>query len=63
MNLLTLACRDVERTPGVASLEAVVDSVHGFSGFSFRDPEGNVWDVAWKVGSAVGDDGSLAWDP
>lgn len=20
-------------------------------GFSFRDPEGNVWDVAWKAGS------------
>jgi predicted lactoylglutathione lyase len=49
--------------PGVSGLEAVVDSVHGFSAFSFRDPEGNIWDVAWKVGSAVAADGSLTWDP
>ena len=37
-------------------------SVHGFTGFSFRDPEGNIWDVAWKIGSIVEPDGSLTWN-
>jgi hypothetical protein len=26
-----------------------------------RDPEGNVWDVAWKRGSTVAPDGRLTW--
>jgi uncharacterized glyoxalase superfamily protein PhnB len=47
---------------GVTDLGEVVDSIHGFSGFSFADPEGNVWDVAWKVGSIVARDGDLTWD-
>ena len=47
---------------GVRDLEAPLDSPHGFSGFSFRDPEGNVWDVAWKQGSAVDVRGGLTWD-
>lgn len=47
---------------GLTALEDVVDSVHGFTGFTFRDPEGNLWDVAWKVGSAVSPDGRLTWD-
>ncbi len=47
---------------GVVGLEDVYDSPHGFSGFTFRDPEGNVWDVAWKQGSEVADDGSLTWN-
>ena len=47
---------------GVADLEEVVDSPHGFSGFSFRDPEGNIWDVAWARGTEVRADGSLTWD-
>jgi predicted lactoylglutathione lyase len=33
----------------------------GFRGFSFRDPEGNLWDVAWKRGSTVTLDGDLIW--
>jgi hypothetical protein len=33
----------------------------GFSGFSFRDPEGNVWDVAWAAGSLVDERGALTW--
>src|ERR1051325_2095166 len=36
---------------GVELLEEPYDSPHGFRVFSFRDPEGNVWDVAWKQGS------------
>ena len=47
---------------GVNGLDDVFDSPHGFSGFSFRDPEGNVWEVAWKEGSEVADDGSLTWN-
>jgi predicted lactoylglutathione lyase len=47
---------------GIGELEPVVDSPHGFSGFSFQDPEGNIWDVAWKAGSAVGDGGELTWN-
>ncbi len=47
---------------GVRDLDAPIDSPRGFSGFSFRDPEGNVWDVAWKRGSAVDDRGALTWD-
>jgi len=47
---------------GVTDLDEVFDSPHGFSGFSFRDPEGNVWDVAWKHGSDVAADGSLTWN-
>lgn len=46
---------------GVRDLDDPVDSPHGFSGFSFRDPEGNIWDVAWKDGSTVDDRGALTW--
>jgi len=42
-------------------LEEPFDSPHGFRGFSFRDPEGNIWDVAWKRGSRLAQDGSLTW--
>jgi hypothetical protein len=28
---------------------------------SFRDPEGNIWHVAWKRGSTVAPDGGLTW--
>jgi len=45
----------------VELLEEPFDSPHGFRGFSFRDPEGNVWDVAWKRGSQVAPDGSPTW--
>jgi len=53
--------RRLEAVSGVVGLEDVVDSPHGFSGFTFRDPEGNLWDVAWKAGSTVGEDGALTW--
>jgi uncharacterized protein len=47
---------------GALALEDVFDSPHGFSGFTFRDPEGNVWDVAWKPGSDVDENGALTWN-
>lgn len=46
---------------GAELLEEPFDSPHGFRGFSFRDPEGNLWDVAWKHGSTVTPDGGLTW--
>ena len=52
----------LEKIDGVSDLDEVVESPHGFSGFSFRDPEGNIWDVASKEGSEVADDGSLTWN-
>ena len=30
-------------------------------GFSWRDPEGNVWDVAWAKGSTIDDRGGLTF--
>jgi predicted lactoylglutathione lyase len=47
---------------GIEGLDDVMDSPHGFSGFSFRDPEGNIWDVAWKQGSSVAATGDLIWN-
>jgi predicted lactoylglutathione lyase len=47
---------------GVMDLDDPLDSPHGFTGFSFRDPEGNIWDVAWKANSAVDENGGLTWD-
>jgi len=47
---------------GVEVLEEPFDSPHGFRGFSLRDPEGNLWDVAWKAGSTVTSDGDLTWN-
>jgi uncharacterized glyoxalase superfamily protein PhnB len=46
---------------GAEVLEEPFDSPHGFRGFSFRDPEGNLWDVAWKRGSTVTPAGDLTW--
>jgi uncharacterized glyoxalase superfamily protein PhnB len=56
--------RVYEQLRGIAGaelLEEPFDSPHGFRGFSFRDPEGNIWDVAWKRGSTVTPDGALTW--
>ena len=47
---------------GVEVLEEPFDSPHGFRGFSARDPEGNLWDVAWKKGSTVTAAGDLTWN-
>jgi predicted lactoylglutathione lyase len=44
---------------GAEVLDAPYDSPHGFRAFSLRDPEGNIWDVAWKKGSTVTPDGDL----
>jgi uncharacterized glyoxalase superfamily protein PhnB len=51
----------LQTVEGAELLEEPFESPHGFRGFSFRDPEGNVWDVAWKRGSTVTGDGDLTW--
>jgi uncharacterized glyoxalase superfamily protein PhnB len=51
----------LQRVEGAELLEEPFDSPHGFRGFSFRDPEGNIWDVAWKRGSTVTPAGDLTW--
>lgn len=51
----------LETVEGVSALDEPLDSPHGFTGFSFRDPEGNLWDVARARGSTVDGDGSLTW--
>ncbi len=45
-----------------AALEEPFDSPHGFRSFSLRDPGGNIWDIAWKDGSAVNAAGDLTWN-
>jgi hypothetical protein len=30
-------------------------------GFSFRDPEGNIWDIAWVEGSRLDDRGGFTF--
>src|SRR5262249_768533 len=42
------ALREID---GAELLGGPMDSPHGFGGFSFRDPEGNIWDVAWAEGT------------
>jgi uncharacterized glyoxalase superfamily protein PhnB len=51
----------LQTVDGAEVLEEPFDSPHGFRGFSFRDPEGNIWDVAWKRGSTVTPTGDLTW--
>jgi uncharacterized glyoxalase superfamily protein PhnB len=68
LGLNLASAEEVDRTyallqsvEGAELLEEPFDSPHGFRGFSLRDPEGNIWDVAWKRGSTVTPDGDLTW--
>ena len=68
LNFLTPAWADLERMAEflralgwAEDAEEPFDSPYGFRGFSLRDPEGNIWDVAWKRGSTVTPDGDLTW--
>ena len=51
----------LQAVDGAELLEEPFDSPHGFRGFSLRDREGNIWDVAWKRGSTVTAEGDLTW--
>jgi hypothetical protein len=45
---------------GVELLGEPVEAFWG-GGFSWRDPEGNLWDVAWAKGSTIDERGGLAF--
>jgi uncharacterized glyoxalase superfamily protein PhnB len=45
---------------GVELLEAPAEAFWG-GGFSWRDPEGNIWDVAWANGTTLDDRGGLTF--
>jgi predicted lactoylglutathione lyase len=53
----------VSAVDGAHDISEPNDSEHGFSGFSFLDPENNIWDVVWKHGSLVDDEGHLTFEP
>ena len=65
VGLITLACRDVERmaqlfrdlswpeTPGEP------EQAPWGGGFSWRDPEGNIWDVAFAQGTSFDERGGV----
>jgi uncharacterized protein len=45
---------------GLDELEEIQRADWG-GGFTFRDPEGNLWEVAFAEGTAVADNGALTW--
>ena len=44
----------------VELLETPTEAPWG-GGFSWRDPEGNIWDVAWAKGTSIDDRGGLTF--
>ena len=48
----------LRETEGVELLEEPSEAFWG-AGFSWRDPEGNVWDVAWARGTRFDDRGGV----
>jgi predicted lactoylglutathione lyase len=60
---VTAAHEAVSAVDGAHDISEPRDDNRAFSGFSFRDPEGNIWDVVWKHGSLVDDQGHLVFEP
>jgi uncharacterized glyoxalase superfamily protein PhnB len=50
-----------ETLRGIEDVELLGEPEQAFwgGGFSWRDPEGNVWDIAWAKGSSFDDRGGL----
>ncbi len=50
-----------EELRGVAGVGLLEEPQKAFwgGGFSWRDPEGNIWDVAWAKGSTIDDRGGV----
>jgi uncharacterized glyoxalase superfamily protein PhnB len=48
----------LQRVEGVELLEEPAEAFWG-GGFSWRDPEGNIWDVAWAKGTTLDDRGGV----
>jgi len=55
---VTAVYETLQGTPGVELLEEPGEAFWG-GGFSWRDPEGNVWDVAWAKGTTFDDRGGV----
>jgi uncharacterized protein len=49
----------VRRAEGAEVLGEPTDLFFGGRGFSFRDPEGNIWDVIWADGTSFDERGGL----
>ena len=49
------------RKAGATIIQELITRDYGSREFICRDPEGNVWDVAWKRGSVVSAEGDLTW--
>ena len=67
---LCVNCHDMDEVAGIYEKVSAYDDVHELDaprpaswggGFSFRDPEGNVWDMAWADGSRFDDRGGLTF--
>jgi catechol 2,3-dioxygenase-like lactoylglutathione lyase family enzyme len=66
---ITIHCASAEEVVELHALVAGYDDLSDLdaepsrsgwgSGFSFRDPEGNLWDVAWKAGAAFDEHGGF----
>ena len=57
----TLAVYETLKTvDGVELLDEPAEAFWG-GGFSWRDPEGNIWDVAWAKGTRLDDRGGLSF--
>ena len=52
--------RTLQQVEGVELLDEPAEAFWG-GGFSWRDPEGNIWDVAWAEGSSIDERGGLTF--
>jgi uncharacterized protein len=65
---LAVNCEDMDEVARIYATVQAFDDVHDLEpprrahwggGFSFRDPEGNIWDVAWAEGSRFEANGGI----
>ncbi len=49
----------VRAAEGAEVLDEPTDLFFGGRGFSFRDPESNIWDVIWAAGTSFDERGGL----
>jgi catechol 2,3-dioxygenase-like lactoylglutathione lyase family enzyme len=65
---LAVNCADMAEVEGIYATVQTFHDVHDLDapqpapwggGFSFRDPEGNIWDIAWAEGSRFDDRGGI----
>jgi uncharacterized glyoxalase superfamily protein PhnB len=57
-------CEQIHETlKGIDGVELLSEPERAFwgGGFDWRDPEGNVWDVAWAKGTTLDERGGLTW--